>query len=443
MGNLLKIQVVRYVDDRGHRVPKGTPGARRLKEKSAKWYGQYNDADGRRRRVPLCTDKAAARQMLAELERSVVRGKVGLVDPYEKHRAAPIDEHVASYRAHLQNNESVSPKHLKETIRRLRYVLDGCGILKLSDLRLDGLEQVLNRLAQGGARGNLKEGASARTRNLYLASARAFIRWCLDSGRIEKDPLVQTRAVGDRTRKRKSHHLAATGETRRKRRAMTEAELVRLLDVARERPLREAMTIRTGKRRGQVAGSVRPDVRERLERLGLERSLIYKTMVLTGLRRGELADLRACDLELTTPLPRINLPADVAKNRKAAQLLLRDDLATELANWLKTTRRSGVDTVFRVPVELVKILKRDLKLAGIAYRDEQGRTLDVHALRHTTATFLSRAKVPPAVAQRIMRHSDIKLTLQVYTDVQQLDEAEALVALPTLGGRDDSPGPER
>jgi integrase len=203
------------------------------------------------------------------------------------------------------------------------------------------------------------------------------------------------------------------------------------------------MTIRTGKRCGQVAGNVRPPVRERLERLGLERSLMYKTMVLTGLRRGELADLRVCDLELDGPVPRINLPADLTKNRKAAQLLLRGDLAAELVDWLKATGRSGVDTVFRVPVELVKILKRDLKLAGIPYRDDQGRTQDVHALRHTTATFLSRAKVPPAVAQRIMRHSDIKLTLEVYTDVQQLDEAQALVALPALARHDDSPGSAR
>jgi integrase len=119
---------------------------------------------------------------------------------------------------------------------------------------------------------------------------------------------------------------------------------------------------------------------------------------------------------------------------------VRVDLAAELAEWLKVTGKVGIDTIFRVQVGPVKILKRDLKLAGIAYRDEQGWTLDVHALRHTTATFLSRAKLPPAVAQRIMRHSDIKLTLQVYTDVQNLDEAQALVALPALTGQDDSPG---
>src|SRR5206468_812439 len=152
----------------GHRVPKGTPGARKVKEKSAKWYGQYADTNGDRRRVPLCTDKAAARQMLAELERDVARGKAGLVDPYEKHRKAPIIEHVDAYQAALENNEGVSPKHLSETMRRLRFVLDGCGIRGFADLRPDALEQVLNRLAQGGARGDLEAGASARTRNTYL-----------------------------------------------------------------------------------------------------------------------------------------------------------------------------------------------------------------------------------------------------------------------------------
>jgi len=80
----------------------------------------------------------------------------------------------------------------------------------------------------------------------------------------------------------------------------------------------------------------------------------------------------------------------------------------------------------------VKILKRDLKLAGIPYRDEHGRTFDVHALRHTTSTYMGKGKVTPRVAQGFMRHSDIKLTMQTYTDPKLLEEGEALAALPTL-----------
>jgi integrase len=436
MGNLLKIWVVRYVDDRGRRVSKATPGARATREKSTKWYGQYKDAGGNRRRVPLCTDKAASLQMLAEIERGIARGQVGLVDPYEKHRTAPIREHVEAYEAHLRDNEGVSAKHLKETLRRLRFVLDGCEAARLSDLRADAVGEVLRRLAE--------TGACARTRNTYLGSVRAFTRWCVNGGRIEKDPLAVVSAAPGKKRGGRSHHLAATGEARRKRRALTEAELVRLLKVARERPLREAMTIRTGQRRGETAGRVRPEVRHRLERLGWERWLIYKVLVLTGLRRGELAALRVHDLSLEGPAPKLHLPGESAKNREEARLLLRRDLAAELSEWLRATGRAGADPLFRVPVELVKILKRDLKDAGIPYRDERGRTLDVHALRYTTATFLSRAKVAPRVAQKVMRHSDIKLTMQVYTDVHEADEKEAIAAMPSLAARVDEPaGPTR
>jgi hypothetical protein len=53
---------------------------------------------------------------------------------------------------------------------------------------------------------------------------------------------------------------------------MTEAELVHLLDVARRRPLLNAMTIHRGKRKGQAVANVRPEVRAQLESLGRERN---------------------------------------------------------------------------------------------------------------------------------------------------------------------------
>jgi integrase len=155
-------------------------------------------------------------------------------------------------------------------------------------------------------------------------------------------------------------------------------------------------------------------------------------MVWTGLRRGELGALQVRHLILTGQRPCLVLPGSAAKNREEANLPLRADLVRDLAEWLEATGKADTDTVFQVPVELVKILKRDLAVAGISYRDKLGRTLDVHALRHTTATYLSRAKVSPRVAQGYMRHSDIKLTMQTYTDPHLLDEAEALAALPSL-----------
>jgi hypothetical protein len=85
-----------------------------------------------------------------------------------------------------------------------------------------------------------------------------------------------------------------------------------------------------------------------------------------------------------------------------------------------------------VPAGLVRIFDRDLIAAGIPKRDDRGRTLDVHALRMTFGTLLSKGGVPLRTAQSAMRHSDPSLTANVYTDSRRLDMAGALDALPPL-----------
>ena len=416
MANLLKLTFIRYVDAEGRRVPKGTPGARKVKEKSTKWFGQYRNADGDRKRVPLCTDKTAARQMLADIVRDIARGKAGLVDPHGDHRKAPIEGHVAAYEIHLRN-KGVSEKHRAETIRRLNAVISGCKVRTLADLTVEPVERFLAILAEDDV-ANQKKGASARTRNTYRTSAKAFSKWCLKTRRLGEDVLASLEAV--------------SGETRRQRRALTDKELAALLMTAKERPLNEALKIRRGKRKDELVANVRPEVRAELEQLGRERALMYKMMVLTGLRRGELEALEVRHLDLDGRRPSVNLPGSFTKNGEEASIPLMADLASDLQDWLRTTGKKRAARVFRVPKELVKILKRDLKAAGVEFRDDRGRTIDVHALRHTTATYLARAKVSPRVAQEFMRHSDIKLTMQTYTDIRLLDENEALAALPEI-----------
>jgi len=85
-----------------------------------------------------------------------------------------------------------------------------------------------------------------------------------------------------------------------------------------------------------------------------------------------------------------------------------------------------------LPSGLIRILDRDLVLAGIPKRDERGRTLDVHALRHSFSTLLSKGGVAPRTAQAAMRHSDISLTMNTYTDPKLLDVHAALNSLPSL-----------
>jgi len=88
--------------------------------------------------------------------------------------------------------------------------------------------------------------------------------------------------------------------------------------------------------------------------------------------------------------------------------------------------------VFDVPKNLVRILDRDLRFAGIPKTDDRGRTVDVHALRHSFGTHLSCAGVHPRTAQAAMRHSKIDLAMNTYTDPRLLDVAGAVELLPDL-----------
>ena len=142
---------------------------------------------------------------------------------------------------------------------------------------------------------------------------------------------------------------------------MTEAELVTLLNVARMRPLaefgREAVPVdedeteangEQTKRSNWIKAALtlnglqpaverarerlkdNPEFVEKLERLGRERALIYKTLVLTGLRKNELASLTVGQLELDGAMPFVVLNAADEKNRQGSTLPLRRDLANDL-----------------------------------------------------------------------------------------------------------------
>ena len=73
--------------------------------------------------------------------------------------------------------------------------------------------------------------------------------------------------------------------------------------------------------------------------------------------------------------------------------------------------------------------QRHRKEAGIETIDETGRKLDFHSFRYTFATKLARQGVTQRLTQELMRHSDPRLTANLYTDVSQLPTFEAVQEL--------------
>lgn len=127
---------------------------------------------------------------------------------------------------------------------------------------------------------------------------------------------------------------------------------------------------------------------------------------------------------------KVALGARYAKNRRLSHLPIRSDLAQEVTEF--TNEKKPVEPLLRVPTGLLRILERDCKVAGIQKRDERGRTVDVHALRHTFGTMLAVSGVAPRVAQEAMRHSKLELTMKLYTDPKMLDVKAAVESLPDL-----------
>ncbi len=436
-------------------VTVGRDGSERVTTTAKTWTAKYRDGQGIVREVATgCRDKQAAMSVLTDLEHRAELVKANVItateDAIADHQHSPIILHIEDYLLHLRSRQT--SEHHRTNVRGcLNRLLRDCGFVQLADLSASPIERWMLD--------SETSGLAARTRNRHLSAISAFANWCVETDRLSRNPFDRVAKANEKA------------DRRRQRRAMTEDEIGRLLAAARQRPLQDALTVRRGARRGQPVAKIAPQVRMRLDRLGRERALIYKTLVLTGLRLNELASIRVGQCRLEGPTPHLELEAADEKSRQGALIPLRADLVAELSRWIEEKAESLSEALcdaptvqfdqtvtyddnrstrdprspqgqkcqeltalplFNVPTGLVRIFDRDLQAAGIAKVDVRGRTLDVHALRHTFGTLLSKCGVAPRIAQAAMRHSDIGLTMNVYTDPRLLDVHGALDALPTL-----------
>ena len=454
---------VRWLNGRGRKktakLTTGRDGSDRIVIESGTWTAKYRAADGTIHEVATgCRDKQAAQSILNELERRAELVKANVMTAGESaiadHASTPLASHLTSYRDH-RIAKGLSDVRIKNTDSRLKRLADECGFRRLADLSADGFT--------GWLRQQLDAGMSPGTRNEYRQELIGFGNWCVQTRRLSGNPFTDVPRAN------------AKADRRRHRRALTEPEIDRLLFVTRWRPLAEfgRQTVEPDKpdenkrsswekepltfdgleaavKLAQERLAKNPGFVRQLEDRGRQRALIYRTLILTGLRRGELASLTMGSLELDVRTPFATLEAKDEKNRQGSEIPLRADLTDALRQWV-TDRRNGFtgpseafsnEPLFSVPASLVKVLNRDLEAAGIAKADERGRTVDIHSLRMTFATLLSKGGVSPKVAQMAMRHSDIRLTMETYTDPKLFDVAGALDALPAFSQTQPSDLPQ-
>jgi len=196
--------------------------------------------------------------------------------------------------------------------------------------------------------------------------------------------------------------------------------------------------------------------------LGPERALCYRLMLATGLRVGEVASLRRESFRLDTDPATVTVLAGTTKNRREAVLPMQDDVTLDIRQVLAETPAG--ESVFSIPKHrpMAELIAADLEVARARwieeappgaerqgrelddfcrYCDSAGRYADAHSLRHTFASRLAAAGVPIRVAMALLRHSDINLTMNLYTHVDAEQEADAILKLPRYGKKADESKP--
>ena len=179
----------------------------------------------------------------------------------------------------------------------------------------------------------------------------------------------------------------------------------------------------------------------------------------TGLRISECLGLQWQDVSFEQSLIRvrrtwtwgkIGLPKSKASQ---APVPMHPLLATVVQRWMHETPYAGSnDWVFpsfklkgrqpRVANMLVSDYLRPAAIrAGVIAADWDGR-FGFHNLRHSLASYLVRSKTDPKTVQALLRHSDVKTTLQLYSHSVSEDRmlAQGSVLQAILGRGSDESG---
>jgi integrase len=387
----------------------------KYRDESTNWYIQYKDANGIRQRAPGYTDKEATLQLAAKLERKAEQIQSGLTDPHEEGKLKLLKDHLKDFKGSLRSKAD-SEQHVTQTCFRVERIIDGCKFVRWIDIVSS---KVINWLAAERE----AETMGIKTSNYYLAAFKQFCTWLEVDGRVPKakNPVEHLSSIN------------ASADVRRERRAITTEEFTRLVEATSSGPDIQCIS-------------------------GPDRAMLYVLAAWTGYRRSELASLTLKSFNFESDPPSVQVKAGYSKRRRNDIVPLHPVVAEQLKSWLEAKgeiEQSG--SIFNLKTKsggirrTSKIMQRDLERARAAwikeaksdkerkkreesdflkYQDENGMYADFHAHRHLFITNLAKAGVHPKVAQSIARHSDVNLTMNIYSHVEVEQQASAINTLP-------------
>jgi integrase len=341
------------------------------------YYLEFIDQHGRKRSNvnSKISDRKTAENLVHQIETDAQRIKAGMptllpdvTGPFlGTISAAPTTWETATtaYLAEIVRlGSALNSKRYHGCRTMLTRISQECHWPNLRAMTAPDFTTFLGRLASAGR--------SPRTQQHYYQVLRAACNFWKRQGWIATIPTTNVKpvAVGEKGR-------------RRFRRPFTLDELTRLCAAVSARPHR--------------AASLRA---------------AYWVAAFSGFRYSELCRLIKEDCTPIGSAPCWHVPATRTKNGMPVNLPMTPECAEALAPlWLKLLPGQ--------PLLIVPGRKRfqaDRQKAGIPAQDERGRWADWHSLRYTFATLMSKQH-PIELVSKLMRHSDIDLTVRVYLDL--------------------------
>lgn len=320
------------------------------------WYVRYRDADGRRKqRASHQPSFALARRYLLEIEGRIARGLIGIPEPAPPPPTvnALVERFLGEYsRPRIKDLE----KYRMYARTALRRALPVVGLLRADAVTAADVERLRQSLARSCAPSSVR---------VTLDFLKAAFGWAVKIKLIEQNPL---RGV------EKPPVTSALDY-------LSQAEVCALLQRSEQRAL---------------SG-------DSIDRL---RHVCIQLALHTGLRRGELFGLRWIDLDLTTRrLTVARSYRTTPKGGKPRHLRLPDAVVYTMYTWRGDCPKSPEGLVFPVAADTLGIHEL-LREAGCRPLPRPW-----HALRHTFASHFIMSGGNILSLQKILGHSDIKMTL--------------------------------
>lgn len=396
-----------WKDSRGRAVrARVLDSGRCLRQVAGKWYGVYRDHAGKKCKTRSYGTKFAALAAAVEAEKRAKAVKDGRDVPAPVPGRVTLTRHVTDYLSYLELERATGRKRRAEVGRILNDILDRHKLTTPAAVDCDSLARRLEEDRQAGKAADIKGGTPAgvysyRTRNLWVATLRAFGRWLARTRRVHLNPFDGLATVNDEPHKTRT------------RRAIPVAELEALIDTAAASPV-------------QVMGLPGPD-----------RAMMYVLAAHTGLRAAALLRLtpEAFTWEGGEPVA-VFSSARLQKNKSAHGISLVPPIRAMVGAWLASRPPGERVLPAFASARTADMLRHDLEAARVAwvaagnteaerrtrdrsnalkFTDAAGQVFDFHSLRVQTGYMLAAGGVSLAAAQQILDHSNPKLTAAIYS----------------------------